>query len=156
MGRVLKIFICPDKGQPMQEVKKVLALAGRGLEGDRYALGKGAWSNSTRKAVRHVSLISLEAIRLANLELEVPFLVHETRRNIITTCTTDELNDLVGRMFRVGNVIMRGAELCDPCVRPSVITKKEGFDKAFFGRGGLRAEIRSSAEITIGDRIRVI
>lgn len=156
MGRVVKIFICPDKGQPMQEIEKVRAIAGVGLEGDRYALGKGAWSNSTRKAVRHVSLISLEAVQLSNLELDIPFLIHETRRNIITTCTTDELNDLVGKMFKVGNVIMRGTELCDPCVRPSVIAKKKGFEKAFVGRGGLRAEICSSAEITIGDRIRVI
>lgn len=154
MGKIIRIFVSPDKGQPMQEVKKVKAIAGLDLEGDRYASGKGAWSNSKREAIRHVSLISLEAIRLANTELEVPFSEKETRRNIVTTCTTDELNNLVGKRFRLGNVLMEGTELCDPCSRPSKLAKKEGFDKAFANRGGLRAAILSDGEISVGDEIR--
>lgn len=56
MGRVLSIYICPDKGQPMQERSQVNAIAGVGLEGDRYAAGKGAWSKA-RATIRHVSLM---------------------------------------------------------------------------------------------------
>lgn len=156
MAKVLKIFICADKGQPMQEVQKIKAIQGVGLEGDRYASGKGAWSNSKTQKVRHVSLISIEALRHANAGLKVPFLMEEIRRNILVSCTAGELNALVGKKFTVGEVLLLGTELCDPCGRPTQLAKKEGFDIAFAGRGGLRAEILSSGEIVRGDEIRVV
>ena len=44
MNTVVGIYLCPEKGQPMQWVAQVTALAGRGLEGDRYALDQGRYS----------------------------------------------------------------------------------------------------------------
>ena len=84
MGKILSIYICPDKGQDMREVQQVQAVSRVGLMGDRYALGKGAWSNSKRVTTRHVSLIAIEAIAEANKLLPVPFLPQETRRNLLT------------------------------------------------------------------------
>lgn len=150
MGKVLFIYTCPDKGQPMQAKIQVNAIAGIGLEGDRYALGIGAWSKA-RVTVRHVSLIAVEAIAAANDELETPFSPWETRRNIVTEGI--DLNGLVGKCFTVGGVDMRGVELCDPCARPSKLAGKADFEEAFRERGGLRAEILSSGTISVGDDI---
>ncbi len=152
MAQVVSLFICADKGLPMVEVQSVNAIVGKGLKGDRYALGKGAWSKA-REAIRHVSLIEIEAINEANKNLEVRFMAIETRRNIIVSGV--RLNELVGKVFRIGNVKVRGVELCDPCVRPSKLAGKEGFAEAFASRGGLRVEVLSAGTINQGDPIIV-
>lgn len=152
-GKVLALYVSPEKGRAMEVRTSVYALAGIGLEGDRYALGQGAFSDAKRATVRHVSLISQEAIDEANAMLERPFDRSETRRNIVTQGA--DLNALVGKEFLVGPVRMRGIELCDPCQRPSKLAGKEGFEKAFPMRGGLRAEILSSGPIAVGDGIIV-
>jgi len=60
MARVVSLFVSPGIGQPMQPRTFVRALAGRGLHGDRYALGQGSYSNLPRPAARHISLIARE------------------------------------------------------------------------------------------------
>jgi hypothetical protein len=71
----------------MQPRTFVRALAGRGLHGDRYALGQGSYSNLPRPAARHISLIAREAIEASNEELVrrelTPFEPGETRRNVV-------------------------------------------------------------------------
>ena len=132
-GHVLHLFISPRAGQQMIEMPEVVAVWGKGLEGDRYALGRGAYSKSNRPVVRHVTLIAIEAIREANAELNVPFLPRDTRRNIVTEGI--DLNLLVGKRFMVGGVHMQGVELCAPCARPS----------ALLGRPGVRQERRDQS-----------
>lgn len=152
--RVTAIFISPDKGIPMQAQTKVHAIAGKGLEGNRYARGTGAYSRSKREVIRHISLVSQEAIDAANAENGTTFTPAETRRNIVTQGI--DLNGLVNQEFSVGGVRMRGVELCDPCARPSALSHKSGFEPAFRQRGGLRAEILSNGDIAVEDPIQVI
>ncbi len=151
MGKVLALFVCSKKGEPMRRLECAQALQGLGLEGDRYATGKGAWSRAPREAIRQVSLISQEAIAEANALLIQPFLPEETRRNILTSDI--DLNALIGIEFTIGQARMRGFELCDPCARPSKLAGKVGFAEAFILRGGLRAEVLSSGLIVVGDDI---
>lgn len=134
IGTAVCFFVCADKGLPMERKTTVDFVAGAGIAGDRYCTGNGAWSKGKRVAVRHVSLIATEAIREANVSLEVPFLPEETRRNILTEGI--DVNDLVGKIFFVGEVKMRGVELCDPCGRPSQLVKKKGFMEAYAQKGG--------------------
>ena len=151
-ARVVQIFIAPKAGEPMREVKEVQMIAGVGLEGDRYALDLGAFSKAKRKAIRHVTLISLDGINQANAELTAPFLVAETRRNIVLDgISAEELNNFVGKEFGIGDARVRGVELCDPCKRPSALSGTSGFEIAFKNRGGLRIEIISSGKIKVGD-----
>jgi len=151
-GGVLQIFIVADAGEPMQEVCEVGAILGKGLEGDRYAdryaSDRGIFSKA-REAIRHATLIEIEAIRVANSYLNEAILPEETRRNIVVN--NFPLNGLVGKEFTVGQVRMRGVELCTPCNRPSKLADKPGFREAFSGRGGLRVEILSSGSIRVGD-----
>jgi MOSC domain-containing protein YiiM len=145
---ILNIFVCNDKGKPMIELDYVEALTGLGLAGDRYALGKGAWSQNNPKK-RQVTFIAIEAIQEANKQLDAPFLPEETRRNIVTNGI--DLNSLVGKVFQIGLVVFKGTELCDPCKRPSVLAGKENFQEAYDQNGGLRAEVISGGMITIGE-----
>ena len=109
--KVVRIFISPNEGESMQELQKVKAIKQLGLENDRYAGDRGAWSKSRRKVIRQVSLIEQAAI------LKTHFLPEETRRNIVVS--NFPLNNLVGKEFMISGVKMRGIELCDPCKRPS-------------------------------------
>src|SRR5262245_19363277 len=65
MGRVVALFISPAAGERMQPRATVRALAGLGLEGDRYALGRGSYSRAPDQLARHVSLIGREAMETA-------------------------------------------------------------------------------------------
>jgi len=151
---VVAVFITPDAGKPMIQVSSTRAVVGRGLEGDRYYNGTGAYSRSKSGKIRDVSLIAAEAISTAEFECATGFFFAETRRNLVTFGV--DLNSLVGREFRVGEVLMRGTELCDPCNRPSKLSGKGGFKEAFASRGGLRAEILNDGDIRQGDAVVVL
>lgn len=150
-GKVVHIFISPNEGEPMEEVQEVRAIEQLGLEGDRYAGKRGAWSKSGRKVIRHVSLIEQEVIDKVNKGLKVPFLPEDTRRNIVVS--NFPLNDKIGKEFMIWGVRMRGVELCDPCKRPSKLSGKPGFQESFSGYGGLRAEVLKTGPIIVGSNV---
>lgn len=143
-AKVVAIFISPVAGEAMQQIEEVEAIAGRGLEGDRYAKGEGSFGQVLGK--RQVTLIN---------SLFFPgsgFDYIDCRRNIITEGV--ELMWLIGREFQIGAAKMRGVKYCDPCLRPSKLSnKKESFKEAFFDRGGLLAEIIEGGLIKAGDSI---
>jgi MOSC domain-containing protein YiiM len=155
VSNVVGLYICASAGQPMEARTQARALAGSGFAGDRYATNQGTFSRSARQVMRHVSLIAREAIEEANRDLVerglAPFGMHETRRNIITEGV--DVNALLGREFRIGDVRMRGTEPTRPCHHPSALVQKTGFAEAFATRGGVRAEVLSSGIISVGDLI---
>lgn len=151
-GHVLKIFVASEAGAQMLEVREAKALPGRGLVGDRYETRSGSWSK-TREAVRDLSLISQEAIERANENREEPFTAEDTRRNIVVSVGVEALNALLGQDFLIGYVLVRGAELCDPCQRPSKLSGKPGFKEAFAGMGGLRVQVISEGTIQVTDKV---
>ena len=142
----------------MQSVHSAKLNVGIGIEGDRYALGIGAYSATEPAKVRHISLISLSGIETANDWLkagdEPAFDAAETRRNIaLEGITAAELNNLVGKRFQLGSIQMLGTELCTPCERPAQLLSRPSFMDAFEGRGGIRAEVLSSGILSIGDQL---
>lgn len=165
MAKIVGIFISPERGQPMQALQQVVAIAGTGLETDRYALEKGSYSFQINKRfkiekinavrpLRQVSLISLSALDEANTLLTQPFLPIETRRNLlIENISASDLLSLIDKEFTVGAVRMRGVEDCAPCALPGSMVNKSGFKEAFASCGGLRAEILTSGTIAIGDEV---
>jgi MOSC domain-containing protein YiiM len=133
----------------MQAVTAVAALAGQGLEGDRYAQKLGTFSNQAGSG-REVTLIEIEAIEALEREYGVSLTASQTRRNIV--CRGVALNHLVGHEFTVGEVRLRGTRLCEPCVHMERLTVK-GAVRGLIHRGGLRAEIVRGGTIRLGDVI---
>lgn len=156
---VAAIFLAPQAGAPMRRVAGAIALEGIGLEGDRYASGRGWWQTveNARKTVRPVTLITLNSIAQANAEYGTDFGPEETRRNIVLAGEIHPL-DLLGREFRIGEVRLRGTGECAPCSRPSKLAGKSGFSRAFRKslRGGVRAEVLSTGIIREGDRVELL
>jgi MOSC domain-containing protein YiiM len=78
----------------------------------------------------------------------------EARRNIVTRGI--DLNALVGKRFRVGDVDCFGARLCEPCAHLERLTARAGTPgtlHALIHRGGLRADVLTDGEIRAGDAI---
>src|SRR5258707_10745285 len=113
-GKLLAIAIARQAKGPMEQVESIEAVAGEGLQGDRYGAGIGAAQfQGRRKPENEVTLIAQEAIDAANDEFNFTIEHLDTRRNLLTAGVP--LNDLVGKTFRVGQVLLKGLELCEPC-----------------------------------------
>ncbi len=139
----------------MQTVKEALAVAGKGLEGDRYFSRKGTYSKpgDDAKPQRQLTLIEAEAVDAAGRDYEVPAATSDIRRNVVTRGIA--LNHLVGKEFTVGAARLRGVKLCEPCEHMESLAAKPGIREALVHRGGLNAEILEGGPIRVGDAVRV-
>jgi MOSC domain-containing protein YiiM len=151
-GKVISIHIAAVAAAPIKSVAEVIALAGRGLEGDRYANKLGTYSNEPGSG-RDVTLIECEAIEALERDYQIKLASGQSRRNIVTRGVA--LNHLVGKEFSIGAVVLRGTRLCDPCAHMEKLTVK-GAMRGLIHRGGLRAEIIAGGVIRIGDPIVVL
>ena len=146
------IHVAAAAGEAVLEVELVRADARVGLEGDRYALGRGHYSPD-RRVSRDLTLIEAEVIEDLARTHGIELAPGETRRNLTTRDI--RLNDLVGRRFWIGEVLCEGTCLCEPCGYLSQLTGKPLL-RALVHRGGLRADILRSGVIRRGDRLRVV
>jgi len=143
-GTIHSIYIANNRGDEQTEVNTARLTEAVGLEGDRHA-GTGV-----------VTLIELEKILEFNDDTGLDITVGQSRRNIITQGI--ELNDLVGKQFWIGDILLEGFELCEPC---ATLGKRLATDKvnaanvvkAFAHKAGIRAFVRGTGEIAPGTAI---
>jgi hypothetical protein len=150
MGSVEAIYIAPEAEAPTRRMDEVRAVAGQGLEGDRYFAGNGTFFEN-RKRGQDITLIEAEAIEGLARDDGIELGPGEARRNVVTRGIG--LNDLVGRRFAVGEVECVGQRLCDPCAHLQRMTQP-GVLKGLANRGGLRADIVTGGRIAVGDEVR--
>jgi len=148
-GLVVSLHIAAHAAAPMQSLASVAAVAGRGLEGDRYFEQTGTYSNLPGTG-REVTLIESEAIVALGREYDIQLPAGLARRNIVTRGVA--LNHLAGKTFSIGAAVLRGMRLCEPCLHMERLAVK-GAARGLIHRGGLRAAIISGGEIRVGERI---
>src|SRR5256885_16480093 len=102
-GSLASILVAPAAGAPMLAVEAALAVAGKGLEGDRYFLKQGTFFKE--KPDYEVTLIEAEAIEAVRSEAGIELAAGQARRNLVTRGVA--LNHLVGRRFRIGEVLLQ-------------------------------------------------
>ena len=147
MAIVIKLGIAANNNQPIKEVNSIEVLANKGIVGDRHF-------HDSNDPYNQLSLIESENIDEYNIKygLEIPYI--DFRRNIVTQGI--QLNDLIGKKLKVGNVELKGIELCRPCRHLTDMLDQKNILKEFMRKGGLRCQILSSSEITIGDKINLL
>lgn len=146
-GSVEAIFLAGERGAARVAVERVRAVAGTGLEGDRYfGHRRGGGKRDPERQVTLIEAEAVDAVRATGAALGPG----DARRNVVTRGV--RLNELVGRTFRVGGALLRGIERCDPCSRLTRLTYR-GVERDLRDRGGLRAEILESGDIRVGDEI---
>ena len=141
-GSIEGIFIGPPYELP-GPVERAQAVAGRGLEGNRYFYDEAPPG-------RALTLIAAEALEAFTSETGIPLSAAESRRNVLTRGI--DVNALVGRRFRIGDVECYGVELCEPCSTLEKLTRP-GVLKGMVHRAGLNVDILSDGEIGVGDPV---
>lgn len=146
-GRLVAIYTTAVGGAPMEAHGELKAIAGVGLDGDRYAAKAGTYSEREGGG-REVTLIEREAVAAAH-EQGVTIGEHETRRNLVTEGV--DLGALIGKTFAVGDTVLYGVRDCPPCgylqgmTQPGVVAALQG--------SGLRADIVRDGTLRVGDEI---
>ena len=151
LGEILSIQIAAQSEAQPQNVERVRAVAGMGLEGDRYYLRTGTYSKKHDES-REATLIESEALEALEREYGHKLTAAESRRNLTTRGVA--LNHLVGKNFRIGGAVLRGIKLCEPCGHLEQMTGY-AVRAGLIHRGGLRAQIVQSGVIQVGDSIEV-
>lgn len=152
VGSVEGLAVAPAAEAPMRLLDSAQACAGRGLDGDRYAAGAGTFSpRAGRRPGYDLTLIAAEVLDdLAAAGHPLDFA--DARRNVLTRGI--DVNALVGRTFRIGDVLCRGSRLCEPCVHLDRLSGP-GLLRPLIHRGGLRADILTDGRIGLGEPIRI-
>jgi MOSC domain-containing protein YiiM len=152
-GTVQALAIAPAAEAGMQLLEVARAAAGRGLEGDRYAAGAGTFTpRGDKRPGYELTLMAAEVLdELTAAGVTVDFAA--TRRNVLTRGI--DVNALVGRTFRIGDVVCEGLRLCEPCVHLDRLSGP-GLLRPLIHQGGLRADILTDGEIRLGAPIQPV
>jgi len=141
-----RIFTRSTGDGATHEHQSVRVVAGVGIVGDRYF-------DRHEEPGQNITLIEAEEIEHFTAQHGRPHDLSISGRNLVTRGV--RLNALVGKEFRVGSVLLRGVELCEPCLGlgqalgspelppPQVV-------KALAHKAGLRADVLSTGEVTVG------
>ena len=150
-GTVHAIHLAPTAGAPPEPVDSARAVAGHGLEGDRYYAEGGTFDDREGSDLTLVAADALDALAgQAGIDLDPG--AH--RRNVTTTGV--DLAALAGEGFRIGDARCVGTGPCPPCAYLERHLDEPGLRTALAGRGGLRARIVDSGTIRTGDPIEKI
>ena len=152
-GIVEGLAVAPAAEAPMQLLESAQARAGHGLDGDRYAAGAGTFSpRADRRPGYDLTLMAAEVLdEMAAAGQALDFA--GTRRNVLTRGI--DVNALVGRTFRIGDVLCEGRRLCEPCSHLERLSGP-GILRPLIHRGGLRADILTDGGIRLGAPIRPV
>jgi hypothetical protein len=147
-GVVEALVVGPAGGTALRDVAEAVAIAGHGLEGDRYAAGAGTFaSGRPGSALTLVDAAVLDELRAAR---GGPI---DHRRNVVVRGA--DLNALVGRRFTLGQATCEGRRLCEPCAHLERLNRG-GVLRPLVHRGGLRADIVEGGAVQVGDALQPI
>jgi hypothetical protein len=148
-GVLQKIHLARGAGEPIVTLDEVEAVAGRGLRGDRY------FGVFNEEEATNITLIAQEDLDAIKRDYDFPITAEQTRRNLLTVGVP--LSHLIGKRFSIGEVVLEGVEICEPC---KGLAEFSGYGNpiisAMLHRGGLRANIIKGGVIHAGDRIAAI
>jgi MOSC domain-containing protein YiiM len=149
-GRLEAIFVAETAAAAMRAVDSCGCIAGRGLEGDRYAAGTGHWIKTDGC---QVTLVSSEDIARATARGPQSFAHGEHRRNLVVSGIP--LDAYRGRELVIGEVRFGFHRLRPPCGYLDRLLQP-GAAKAL-GRGaGIALRVLTDGTIRVGDRVTVL
>jgi len=99
----------------------------RGIKGDRFEFSSFA-----------ITFVSEEVMKDVFTRLDLVYNPILFRRNIVISGIN--LNQLIGKTFKLGGVTFEGLEHCAPCTWMNAVMKKGAY-RLMSGRGGLRARV---------------
>lgn len=132
----------PPDDFPLIEVSRIECVAGRGIRGDRFYDYRDNYKGQ-------ITFFSFEVF--ANLSRHLSSITKSPgvlRRNVIVSGI--DLNELIGELFSIQGVRLRGTSHCKPCYWLDQAFAP-GTEEFLEGNGGLRAEILTDGDLVVGD-----
>jgi len=108
----------------------------RGIKGDRFEFSSFA-----------ITFVSEEVMKDVFTKLNLVYDPVLFRRNIVISGIN--LNQLIGKTFKLGEVTFEGLEHCAPCTWMNAVMKKGAY-RLISGRGGLRARVLEKGHLKTG------
>lgn len=140
-GRLEWIGLRPAREAPIAVCERATALAGHGLDGDRYA-------NDGKRQVTLVQAEHLAVIAaLCGRDAVAPATL---RRNLVVSGIS--VLALKNQRFRIGGALFEGAGPCEPCSKMEAALGPGGYN-AMRGHGGICARVLEGGTIALGDAV---
>lgn len=151
-GLVRHLHITPRAFLPMKSFPALTLMEGKGIEGDRYMIGRetGYYSEKPEDG-RQITLFEIETLEALARDSRITLLPEEHRRNV--TVEGVPLNHLVGRQFWLGETLLEATRLSVPCRHIEEIVGKAVFDP-LINRSGLNCKILKGGVVRVGDLVR--
>jgi MOSC domain-containing protein YiiM len=151
-GVVRHLQVTPRAFLPMHAMAELTLIAGIGIEGDRYMIGResGFYSHKPEEG-RQVTLFEIETLWALQRDHRIDLTPLEHRRNV--TVEGVPLTHLVGRQFWLGDTLLEAMRLSVPCRHIEEITGKSIFDP-LINRSGLNCRILKGGIVRVGDTVR--
>ena len=151
-GVVRHLHITPRAFLPMRSMPELRLIAGQGIEGDRYMIGReeGFYSGKPEEG-RQVTLFEIETLVALKRDANIDLAPEEHRRNV--TVEGVPVTHLVGRQFWLGEVLLEATRLSIPCRHIEEVTGKTIFDP-LINRSGLNCKILKGGTVRVGDAVR--
>jgi MOSC domain-containing protein YiiM len=156
-GRVEAIILRPQRNAPARSVASAVALADRGLDGDRSAAGTRT-AGSTSK--RQVTLFQFEHLPLvAKWSARDAVDPKELRRNLVISginliSTRSPFSDQPLRLHVGAEVVLLITGPCDPCSKMEAVLGPGAYN-ALRGHGGMTSRVLEGGLVQIGDTVRM-
>lgn len=148
--RLEALFVASTAGEAMRRVAEVSALAGQGLEGDRYALGTGYYSD---RYDCDVTLIEGEVLDAIEAEHGPEVRQGQHRRNLVTRGL--RLRELEGCRLRLGEVLLEYHRPRPPCDYLQRLTQP-GMTRALGKGAGIGMRVLTGGRLWEGMEIEVV
>ena len=153
-GKIENLLISKNIQSPMQNVNQIILEIEKGIFGDRYYAQEGTFSNKGKiEPDRDVTLIEIEKINDLNTEYNLNITPEDFRRNIVVS--NCDLNSLVDKEFQIGNVILKGIRLCEPCNYLSEKLDNKNLLSGMNKKAGLRAQIIKGGSIDMSSQVEI-
>ena len=151
-GRLQHILLRPERHAPVVEVERALALAGRGIEGDRSCRPRPPGSGVSKRQVTLIQAEHLPAIAALVGRAQVPPAL--LRRNLVVS----GINLLAARtlfkdrpvLIRIGEAVLEATGPCEPCSLMEEVLGPGGYN-AMRGHGGLTARVLHGGWLQVHD-----
>lgn len=145
------IYTSPETGLPMQSHSEIAAIEKEGLEGDRYATGKGFYTG-IEEWDAEVTLIQVEPFDELRSKHGIEIDPAVLRRNLVVELIS--LDFLLGKRFQIGSeVVLETRKLWPPCSHIVKQTGKTEIMQYLAKATGIGASVVTGGRIRIGDPV---
>jgi MOSC domain-containing protein YiiM len=149
-GCLTGIFVADLAGAPMRAADQAMAIVDAGLDGDRYALGRGFWRLTDGC---QVTLILAEDLQGAERRHGIALATGQHRRNLVVSGLVGV--ELRGRSLRVGESLLAWHRVRPPCGYLDRVAGS-GTAKALGRQAGHCLRVREGGLIQVGDRVTLV